>query len=253
MDDEEVVKCPVCETDIDEDSEKCPNCGITKTVIHLERNMDEDLNGDIDDIFDHIEDDLIEAEEHEVTSLIKTMSSIGFGDESKVSMESHESEEGSEELVFECPICGEEVGENDTECPGCGAIFETGKEEEEDLRDEFEDVFKKAKKKLADARKLPLCIDVVKDLVRQATIAKNEEDFDRGIERASEAIQVCYNIEEFLELVKEIKGEIKKKKERGEEFKKELQDILQAKEEVEKGKVINGLKMAKEVKKSLES
>jgi len=249
--DEGSKECPICGTQISEDSDRCPICGVTQKIIDLEKDIGDDLDGNVDEIFDHLEHDLEDIEEHEITSVIKQISAIGYGDEG-VTRDLHESEEGehSGEMVFECPLCGTEVGENDSECPGCGAIFETG-EEEEDIVDEFERSFEEAKKKLANVRKLPLKIDIVKDLVRQATLAKNEEDFSRGLERSQEAIQVCNNIEEFLVIVKEVKGVIKEKKEKGEEFKEPLKNILEAKGEVEKGKIKSGLDIARDVQDSL--
>lgn len=250
MGDEGVKECPICGTEMDEDDDRCPICGVTQKIIDLEKDMGDELNGNVDDIFEHLEHDLEDIEEHEITSIIKQMSAIGYGEES-VTRDVHESEEGHPgEMVFECPLCGTEVGENDSECPGCGAIFETG-EEEEDIVDEFERSFEEAKKKLANVRKLPLKIDIVKDLVRQATLARNEEDYSRGLKRAQEAIQVCNNIEEFLIIVKEVKGVIKERKEKGEEFKEPLKNILEAKEKVEKGKIKSGLDIAKDVQDSL--
>ncbi len=249
MGEEDIKDCPICGTDMDGDSDRCPTCGVTQKIIDLEKDMGYELNGDVDDIFDHLEHDLEDIEEHEVTSIIKQMSSIGYGEgEGSISRDVHESEEDDHrgELVFECPLCGTEVGENDSECPGCGAIFETG-DEEEDIADEFERSFQEAKKKLANVRKLPLKVDIVKDLVRQATMAKNEEDYSRGLERAQEAVQVCNNIEEFLVIVKEVKEVIKERKEKDEEFKEPLKNILEAKEEVEKGKIKAGLDIAKNV------
>lgn len=33
-------------------------------------------------------------------------------------------EQSREAVEFECPVCGKPVGENDTKCPSCGALFQ---------------------------------------------------------------------------------------------------------------------------------
>ncbi len=94
-----IEKCPVCGTPLRSGETTCPVCGTDLSFLYqTEESVDEVIK------------DILEAPEEEVIE-----------------------EEIIEEYV--CPVCGKEVGPDDTVCPHCGAVFE---EEEVVVEEEAE-------------------------------------------------------------------------------------------------------------------
>jgi len=112
--------CPVCESDLSKQIEECPECGVFIDLF----DVDVDLNSEIPKrSIEKVKEMIIEEGEDE--ELIEAIKEIEF--------EGEQSEEDVEEIVtFACPICESEVGEDDAECPNCGAIFEVEEEESEE-------------------------------------------------------------------------------------------------------------------------
>lgn len=126
----------------------CPNCGATVAILSDEcPNCGFDIRGYVKDekLIDLMED--IDDETYEVkgdtSSIIKKIKKLGQDDiemeelveevevgetevegEEMLEEEDLEDEEEVEEIIYECPLCGEEVGEDDDQCPNCGAVFE---------------------------------------------------------------------------------------------------------------------------------
>ncbi len=120
MDQNSPETCPVCESDLSKQIEECPECGVFIDLF----DVDVDLNSEIPKrSIEKVKEMIIEEGEDE--ELIEAIKEIEF--------EGEQSEEDVEEIVtFACPICESEVGEDDAECPNCGAIFEVEEEESEE-------------------------------------------------------------------------------------------------------------------------
>jgi len=119
--------CPVCDNNLSEEQEACPNCGAPMKLFDI----DVDTSGgvskeEIEKVRSLI---LEEGEDDELLEEIREMdlSPIVTEDEETTSSDKEEVEEI---VTFACPICDSEVGENDPQCPNCGAIFEEESDEE---------------------------------------------------------------------------------------------------------------------------
>ncbi|MFO7992400.1 MAG: hypothetical protein R6U61_08960 [Thermoplasmata archaeon] len=237
----EKLVCPICGTKIDEETGKCPNCGLTKSIIEMESSMEDLVDNEVEEVVNGFEKDLLDMGEDELYDVMKQ-----FGLNSNV--EEENGEEDVEIVVFECPICGSEVDENDVECPTCGAIFGEAEENEEA---EFIEEFDRAKRELAKIRAGPISENIVKDLVKQAAMAGKEGDYEKGILRSREAFEMCKRIESFIDIVKEAKSHLKEIKENGGDYKTHLKQLMEAQKELERGEVEDSIEKSKILLKRL--
>ena len=210
----------------------------------LEDEIDEDISEEEEDILG-LEDEEVEEE--------ATSGEVDERDIPEVRIEEEigeEIEEGEEIVVFECPVCGADVGEDEEECSSCGAVFEGESVEEEEIEEQFEveedleeidkdeefsDAFGEAKARLNDIRKEPISLNLVKDLIKESKKAESEGDLDKGIRLSIEAIEVAGKIEKLLDRIKKAKKEIKFLKKKGVSYKKYVKDLTTAKRLVERG------------------
>ena len=86
--------------------------------------------------------------------------------------------------------------------------------EKEEIKDQFDKKLSEARSKLSEARDLKLNIDVLKNLLRGAVKAGNQEDYEHGFEKLEtlnekyEVLQDIYGkIEEGKELIRQLKNE----------------------------------------------
>ncbi len=111
--------CPVCESDIPDEKEKCPECGALLDMFEFDLDIEEDIP---EESIEKVKELIVEEGEDE--ELIEAIKELGSGGEGVEDVE--------EVVTFACPICDSEVGEDDSECPNCGAIFEVEEEEKKD-------------------------------------------------------------------------------------------------------------------------
>ncbi len=243
-----ILVCPICDVNLEDGS--CPKCGITQSIIELEDSMENYIHEEIESVAKDLEHDLLEMEEDEIFDVMRRFGAASNGD---TAIE----EPVAEVVVFECPLCGAEVGEQESKCPGCGAIFEEDDEEydedenEASPEDRFEEVFSEARVKLSVLRNSPVSESMVKDLVKQSVLAKNEGNYKKAIDRASEAIEISNRIEIFIETIQEAKKYLKDIKEQGGNYKYYLKALVKAKEMMEMGKIEEGLLESKRILKKV--
>lgn len=138
--------CPICDSQVDSDANKCPECKADLTVFGVKTGDDEmpDVNlpvyeeslekllGKIGEKDDKKEHELFE----EIMAAVDKTGSMPESKGSEVSSEGEmppEAESAAQEVVeeappagavmFECPLCNTLVNEDAKSCPGCGAIF----------------------------------------------------------------------------------------------------------------------------------
>lgn len=119
------VNCPECGDELNKEREKCPNCGAMIEKVEVKK-VRETLN--------MIDDETFKIKEGDSDTLVNNIKELGSLDRKQdetsneeMDIEKKDVEETEDEIevvVYECPICGAEVSEEDDECPECGAIFE---------------------------------------------------------------------------------------------------------------------------------
>ncbi len=117
MDEEEeekMTECPECGETVSLEGDECPNCGYDISEIRVEKEFDK--------IMDMIDDDTYKVKDADSNSLVDKIK--GLAPKEQV-VESPKGEGEDEVVVYECPLCGAEVAEDEDECPSCGAIFKT--------------------------------------------------------------------------------------------------------------------------------
>ncbi len=106
--------CPECGQDINTTEDVCPLCGYDLRDVHAE---------EVEELLTEIDDDTFELKGGDVDALLEKIKHFAPKDE--VNKRLREKREREHPMtVFECPLCGTDVREDATECPGCGAIFE---------------------------------------------------------------------------------------------------------------------------------
>ncbi len=124
---EEEIECPSCGSVISASDSECPHCGI-----NLEEWEEEEK---VNELLSKVDDDTFQIRNDEKDSVLDGIKQLAKVEKKKVGKEIFEDAEDQEEEeiweeseeyeeVFECPICGTEVSEEDDECPNCGAVFE---------------------------------------------------------------------------------------------------------------------------------
>ncbi|UCE38215.1 MAG: hypothetical protein JSW00_02970 [Thermoplasmata archaeon] len=136
--------CPICDSPVDSDAKKCPECKADLTVFGV-KTGDEDIQDvDIPEYEESLEKLLgkigekDEKKEHELfEEIMAAVDKTGSSPEGEVqeTTGSEAVEEGGEApatgtVMFECPLCNTLVSEDAKSCTGCGAIF-AGEEEGE--------------------------------------------------------------------------------------------------------------------------
>jgi len=101
---------------------------------------------------------LEEGEDEELVEEVREMefSAIVAKDEETTSSDKEEVEEI---VTFACPICDSEVGENDSECPNCGAIFEEESDEETSQDDVADISMEKRKESIIEDEEKRVMVD----------------------------------------------------------------------------------------------
>lgn len=134
--------CPICDAKVDIDAKKCPECRADLTIFGVKTGEEEahDVKIPEDESLERLLGEIgqkDEKKEHELFEEIMAAvdKTAALPVEEAVSepptQETAPSEAAEKETVmFECPLCNTLVGEDAKSCPGCGAIFAAGEEEE---------------------------------------------------------------------------------------------------------------------------
>jgi len=148
--------CPVCDNSLPEEREVCPNCGALMRLFDIDVDLSEDVSKEaIEKVRSLI---LEEGEDEELVEEVREMefSAIVAKDEETTSSDKEEVEEI---VTFACPICDSEVGENDSECPNCGAIFEEESDEETSQDDVADISMEKRKESIIEDEEKRVMVD----------------------------------------------------------------------------------------------
>ncbi|MFO7990961.1 MAG: hypothetical protein R6U61_01545, partial [Thermoplasmata archaeon] len=274
MPEEETIVCPVCDSKIPAESDKCPVCGVDLNLFDLTDEIetgepDEDIRGMIDTLEGDVEDE----------ELIETIKNIGGGGaepgeveegreesfdaveeeiEEELDLELEEGKEEGEEMeegveeeideaeliVFECPECGAEVPEDADKCPSCGIEFAETEEFEEDVEEEeidselverFEGELDEARSKISDLRDTKIDITEIKTLLRQAVQEKKAENYEKGLELLEEIHKHSEQVFEIFDKIKECKSKILDMKDMGIAYEEEIEKLKEAKKIADEG------------------
>jgi hypothetical protein len=126
--------CPICDSPVETDAPKCPECKADLTVFGVKTGDDEASDVNIGEYEESLEKILgkigekDEDKEHELfDEIMAAVDKTGSLPEEEAAPEAA-TEEVVEEaqpssVMFECPLCNTLVAEDATSCPGCGAIF----------------------------------------------------------------------------------------------------------------------------------
>ncbi|MFO8110816.1 MAG: hypothetical protein R6U17_09920 [Thermoplasmata archaeon] len=236
MSSDDNIICPVCDANIPRDSKKCPVCGVDLQLFELEGIEPEGIESKekMNDIIDILREDVDEDE------FIERIKNLGGEANESISID-----EGL--LIFECPVCGENVEKDDICCSNCGAVFEDKEDDEglmdaekvkaEKTKEKLETVIDEIKSALSECRATPLDITVLKKRVKRVVKAKKEEDYDKGIDLANEALDISEKILTVNSLLVEAKERLKKLKDYDLDFKPYLKDMRNLKSEADQGKL----------------
>ncbi len=140
--------CPVCDSEIAQNQDTCPECGVDLSLFDEEIEIDEEeaeesiekvmkMVGEDDELVENFSDlggssEGSEERDEVADELIEDIKELGLSEE-----DISEEEDVAEIITFECPVCESEVSEDASECPNCGVIFE--EDEEEDLSEDEAD------------------------------------------------------------------------------------------------------------------
>jgi hypothetical protein len=134
--------CPICDAKVDIDAQRCPECKADLSVFGVKTGEEElhDVKIPEDASLERLLGEIGEKDEkkeHELFEEImaavdKTHSLPGEEDSLEMPPEEEAPTEAAEggAVMFECPLCNTLVSEDAKSCPGCGAIFAAGGEEE---------------------------------------------------------------------------------------------------------------------------
>lgn len=99
------ISCPECGKEISGSDDGCPECGF-------------DISGwltdeKVEELLSRIDDETFELKEGDHDSIVETIKQFAPNKDLE-----------DTDVIYECPLCGTNVSEEDDECPSCGAIFE---------------------------------------------------------------------------------------------------------------------------------
>ncbi len=245
--------CPVCDTMLDKDCNNCPTCGLTRSLIEAEMEEEGEIAPDVGEVVANIDQSMIEEDEEDIFDFVKKFRKPVWEDEEGHQLTEEDVQATEEEIrsveeisdeivVFECPLCAAEVGEDETECPNCGAIFE-----EEDLEVRWEEEFEKVKVGLAEIRNSPISSKALKKMVRDAVNSKKNGDLDTAVDTVIEANEIYGQLEEYLLMLDRSKKNLKKMKDLGMDYHDYVERLKQSKNMVDSGRVEDGLELSSSI------
>jgi len=253
--------CPVCDSDIPHDQEKCPICGADLSLFDQDIDLEDDISqesiekvmdmvlddegidqidgpSDLDSIEDELGQEEIQEEEEEEdddeiqNELIEDLKDLGLSDDDleEEKKEPEDTEEDTEEnieriITFECPICESEVSEDASECPSCGVIFE--EEEDEEIEEE-----------VVDEKKEELEKDISSVAEELDDIHGDFEELDSILEQQMESSET--DLQERVHSLEEKIGRLRRSNIVLDEIKSDLNKVKNALEDEDEEKA-NGL------------
>lgn len=271
MPEEETIVCPVCDSEIPAESEKCPVCGVDLNLFDIADEIEtgepeEDISGMIETLEGDIEDE-------ELIETIKTIGGGGAGhEEGREEIEEEVKEEVTEEeieedvdleleeevedeeveeeidesemIVFECPECGAEVPEDANKCPSCGIEFAEAEEFEEEVEEEeidpelverFDEELAKVRSKISDLRDTKIDINDIKTLLKRTVQEKKADNYEKGLELLEEISKHSEQVFGIFHKIKECKGKILEMKDLGIDYEEEIDKLKEAKKLADEG------------------
>ncbi|MFW6142116.1 MAG: hypothetical protein ACOC53_06115, partial [Candidatus Saliniplasma sp.] len=218
------IECPVCESKIPSDSEKCPECGVDLSLFDVEvSEASIESEEDIEEIMGKLVDD---EDDLELLKEIKGLNGEDLdGIESMEDVEDiiedeaeeDEAEEEEEVLMFACPICDAEVSEDAKECPQCGAIFEEDEDEDEVVEEgstadktenvkskELTDGIERIKGMLGDIRSAKIDNSAFKNKMDELVDTAKGGDYDEGLRLLKNLEEMGENILKIDDLLSDI-------------------------------------------------
>ncbi|MFW6047966.1 MAG: hypothetical protein ACOC87_01535 [Candidatus Natronoplasma sp.] len=204
-------RCPVCDSGLLEEVEECPNCGAVLKLFDIDVDVE---NGISKEAFEKVKSLILEeGGDEELLEKIGEMEFSAIVNEDDETISTEETEDFEEIVTFACPICDSEVGENDSQCPNCGAIFEVESDEEEEPLVDFQDEIDLYQKKIKQFERSGLGIKYLKKEVSKLEEAQNKGDEKRGeilleeiqdkIEHVENIMRITTKCENFLSVLSE--------------------------------------------------
>ncbi len=256
----EKVSCPVCGTDIPKDADKCPECGLDRSIIDIaDTEPDVEIQeDDLDALLTELDEEIGERlEEEEKEELEEDIYDNVFDTKDRLEIEEPEVEEetkaGEEQVVFECGNCGEDVPESASKCPYCGAVFEEEEiEGKEEKKQEFDETFEKAQIEVKAFNSGPVTKEGLEKYLEDAEKAAEMGDFESGIELATKAISATDQLKIFVDKYKEAESTIRDLKREGGDVNKFNRKLDEAEGYVQEGKVLEGISRIEDLNQELE-
>ncbi len=234
-----LVACPICETDIDADKTKCTVCGIPRSLIELDQSIETVSTDEVESVINDLNKDIFTLDDEEIWALTRKLGAItnSTSDASTI----------LDEVIFECPLCGTEVGEHDSKCPGCGVVFEGDDEDAPARREEYEALFMQAKEEFIKIKDIPISPTILSDLLKESMTARIEGDYTKAIDRCQEVINVCKKMGVFKDNVNRSKVLLNDIRKLGGNYKAHLIALVDAKEMIERGDIEESISVTEKV------
>lgn len=199
--------CPVCDSDLSKGVEECTNCGVVLKLFDTEVDLEDGISKEA---IEKVKSLVLEKEDdEELAEKIREMDFSPIVSEDEV----------EEVVTFACPICDSEVGENDSQCPNCGAIFEEEggeektEEEEEIMAVDFQEEIDEYEKRISQFEDSGLDMKYLKEDLGELKDAQNKGDEKKGekvlkkidgkIEHIENIVKVKSRCENFLSVLSE--------------------------------------------------
>ncbi|MBS3817594.1 MAG: DUF835 domain-containing protein [Candidatus Thermoplasmatota archaeon] len=187
-------------------------------VSEIEKKIEEEGDGELEEYHAKLEELKEEFESGDMEGAIKKGEELRENVDMIIKMT--EAEEEEEPVVYECPNCGAEIGEDENSCDNCGVVFEEeeleeNEEEEKNIENLAEEALDEAKERLATLRGTKLGLGKLKRSVRRSNQAKKEAGYQEAKDFADEALKAGDDLEEILELCNEAEIKLAESVEKG--------------------------------------
>lgn len=250
-----VFVCPICESEVEEDMDKCSSCGAVfveeeeETEIHegkdeeVERSVEESEEekskdtGEIDDLLETLEEDTSEEKPAKDTTTDQGEKEKKLEETLSFLEEEEEVEEESEEEVDDIDQALEELEEVAFEDNGAKPeIKDQEIDEEVERKRELEERLNNTEDRLSRFEDEEISPQTAEELLEESRKAIDSSDFNTAETKIQRSIEFADEAEEFLKRLEETKNEL-------EDFKNKIrntgslrQRIAEAKKRLEEGR-----------------